>query len=494
MTIAVALTFICSFMPYAEAHILIIGDSNSDIPQSYTEAKSIANLLKSYGYDVVELYRGNATTKNILKGMFGADAIIYAGHGGYETGHYNMKGGSASPPFALIGSNDFIWGINDKMREGWNGKLFTAPIKPNIPVILLQSCFSTGWVEFNEVSNPTSTVYNFARMFNGAGANYYATAWNGAGLDMIKSFLKGAKTFSQVNKVNFEKIVKSKLYKNTVINRNTHGYSAFIGNWLGQFPTVSQTTKYDDAAAEAWYNSDRSKNPYQSDLIVSKLIVSSKGVTGYNFYISNTITNLNNAASSGFVVNYYLKKNSLSNNIYIGKSFIAQLNAFSSKNLINKMKVPINLKSGSYYILASADATKTAPETNESNNIMLSSNKIIIEHPYRDLGVTQMSAYLKGSKTLYIWNAVKNNGNIGVGDYYVNYYIKKKGTNTNQYIGRYHFPGLKAGYTRIDYIKIKLPKKIAASKYYVSTYVDPKHKVKESNEKNNYKTGIINNA
>jgi len=42
--------------------------------------------------------------------MYGADAIIYAGHGGYETGNYNMNGGSATHPFALVGSNDFIWG------------------------------------------------------------------------------------------------------------------------------------------------------------------------------------------------------------------------------------------------------------------------------------------------------------------------------------------------------------------------------------------------
>ena len=68
-------------MPYSEAHILIIGDSNNDIPSSYSEAKSIATLLKTKGYPVVELYKGNATTKNILKGMYGADAIIYAGHG-----------------------------------------------------------------------------------------------------------------------------------------------------------------------------------------------------------------------------------------------------------------------------------------------------------------------------------------------------------------------------------------------------------------------------
>ena len=36
-------------------------------------------------------------------GMYGADAIIYVGHGGYETGHYDLNGGKATPPFALVG-------------------------------------------------------------------------------------------------------------------------------------------------------------------------------------------------------------------------------------------------------------------------------------------------------------------------------------------------------------------------------------------------------
>lgn len=95
------MTFICSILPYSEAHILIIGDSNNDIPTAYTEAKSIATLLKSKGYPVLELYKENATAKNILKGMYGADAIIYAGHGGYVEGNYNLKGGSCNSPICI---------------------------------------------------------------------------------------------------------------------------------------------------------------------------------------------------------------------------------------------------------------------------------------------------------------------------------------------------------------------------------------------------------
>ncbi len=33
------------------------------------------------------------------------------------------------------------------MTEGWSSNTFKAPYKNNIPVILLHTCFSTGWVE-----------------------------------------------------------------------------------------------------------------------------------------------------------------------------------------------------------------------------------------------------------------------------------------------------------------------------------------------------------
>ena len=63
---AVALTFICSFVPSSEAHILVIGDSNVDIPESYSSAHSIANQLKSKGYEVLELYNRNMLLQRIF--------------------------------------------------------------------------------------------------------------------------------------------------------------------------------------------------------------------------------------------------------------------------------------------------------------------------------------------------------------------------------------------------------------------------------------------
>lgn len=96
---------------------------------------------------------------------------IYAGHSGYQSGNYDLNGGNASPLFALVGQIA-LSGICDQIHEGWNGTPFTVPFKQNIPVILLHTCFSTGWVETKEVANSVETIYNFARMFTGAEANY----------------------------------------------------------------------------------------------------------------------------------------------------------------------------------------------------------------------------------------------------------------------------------------------------------------------------------
>ncbi|OPY27597.1 MAG: Copper resistance protein CopC [Methanobacterium sp. PtaU1.Bin242] len=255
------LFFVFNIMPSTcEAHVLIIADGDNSTPALLTEGQATATALKSQGYNVLELYRENATTKNIMKGMYNADALIYLGHGGYMTGNYNNNGGSASPPFALVGSDGFVWGIEDKLREGWDGKPVTAPFKPNIPVILAHACFSTGWVGDKEVSNPVETIYNFSLMFTGAGANYYATGYTGSYqgkqiVDIIDEFLNGATSFADANQKNTGKtITKSSIFNGQTIWRNDHGYAAFVGDWNSTFPKATQTTLYDEAAAESWYH------------------------------------------------------------------------------------------------------------------------------------------------------------------------------------------------------------------------------------------------
>ena len=259
--------FSMGIMPSAQAQIVIIGSPSDDLPGDYlSDAKAIAEKLKAKGYTgnkLIELYGKNATSNNILKAMYNADAVIYIGHGGYEYGHYDGKGGTATAPFSLVGSassgdnsgNEFIWGIGDNMRQGWSGDLFTAPFKSNIPVFLFHACFSTGDVGGQQVANPVPTIYNFASMFTGAGANYYASAFYGG--DIIDEFLNGAKNFTDANNkiISIEKLTTPYYYTDNNVWRSADGSVAFMGNWAGTLASPNSTTAYDESAATAWYNS-----------------------------------------------------------------------------------------------------------------------------------------------------------------------------------------------------------------------------------------------
>ncbi len=92
--------FSMGIMPSAQAQIVIIGSPSDDLPGDYlSDAKAIAEKLKAKGYTgnkLIELYGKNATSTNILKAMYNADAVIYIGHGGYEYGHYDGNGGTAT--------------------------------------------------------------------------------------------------------------------------------------------------------------------------------------------------------------------------------------------------------------------------------------------------------------------------------------------------------------------------------------------------------------
>ena len=291
-------TFISAsaFIPASEAHILVIGDSLSDFNYSYYAATDISDALKSKNYSVVELLRENATEKNILKGMYGADAVIYIGHGSYEYGNYDLNGGNATPPFGIAGSDGNIMGMGNKMYEEQNGNLFTAPFKKNIPVIIMQACFSTGWVEYNEVANPIQTVYNFAKMFTGAGANYYAT---GLGPDIVYKFLDGAVNFADADNKTYEPIKNSTFINGTQIWRNPDGKSVFIGNWSGKFPTAAQTTHYNNTAAETWYKTNVMREKIDANFII----------TDPPFYVNQTIWFVDYSNVINGVITNYIHSN-----------------------------------------------------------------------------------------------------------------------------------------------------------------------------------------
>lgn len=50
-------------VPFSEAHILIVADADNTTLEAYDVLHATANVLKSQGYNVLELYGENASTK-----------------------------------------------------------------------------------------------------------------------------------------------------------------------------------------------------------------------------------------------------------------------------------------------------------------------------------------------------------------------------------------------------------------------------------------------
>jgi len=264
----------------ANAHILIIGDSIGDLPNERQETIAIYEKLISDGYPVILLIGDNATSENIIKGMYGADAIIYIGHGS-DLSYYQNDGGISKAPYAIPTSDNIgIWTNHDLLSEGlniWGMKykgIFIPPFKKGASVIFIHTCFATGWVQDTYVANPDETLYKFNIPYVNSGANVYSTGFyqvydegffDGVLGQELANGGEKSLTFEEANKLanpedQFDSS-NSKEYNEMVYYTSQNGGSLFIGNKDSYvLPPASDCSEYDRDAANSWYDAGKPTN------------------------------------------------------------------------------------------------------------------------------------------------------------------------------------------------------------------------------------------
>jgi len=294
LIIIIFIFIIFSTISSVNAHILIVGDSSNDLPEIRQETIRVYKKLVSDGYPVVFLLGENATAENIVKGMYGADAMIFLGHGS-DLGYYNNDSGISKAPYALPTIDDFgIWTSKNKLSEGLNlfgfgykGK-FIPPFKKGASVLFIHTCFTTGWVQETFVSNPDETIYNFNIPYVNSGANVYSSgyfqSYEGGYFDGVlgKELANGGKkslTFREANKLVYsnDKVDTSqyKEYNNMTYYTNNNYSSLFIGNLDSNvLPSPSECSEYDFKAANSWYNSGKSTDDPIYDEFVKQNTIS----------------------------------------------------------------------------------------------------------------------------------------------------------------------------------------------------------------------------
>lgn len=269
-----------SILSTVDAHILIVGDSTGDLPDERKETIAIYNKLVSDGYPVICLIGENATAEKIIKGMYGADAVIYVGHGS-DLGFYQNDGGVSRPPYCIPTYDEVgIWTSKNILSEGlnfwgldYNGK-FIPPFKKGASVVFLHTCFATGWVEDTLVSNPDETIYNFNLPYVNAGANVYSTGYYQVYNNIFDGVLgqeldNGGETsisFKKANDnlINMDDKVDTNSYKeyNSMEFYSNDNYdSLFIGNLNSSvLPKAEECSEYNYTSAKKWYDSGKPTN------------------------------------------------------------------------------------------------------------------------------------------------------------------------------------------------------------------------------------------
>ena len=268
------------------------------------------------------------------------------------------------------------------------------------------------------------------------------------------------------------------------------------GNLSGRYYLIAKADAYGWRNESNEGNNIRVLSPINIVQAKPDLIVSSLGTnkityrTGESLRITATTRNIGNSRVGYSYTKFYLSRDrSLgSSDTYMGYDYVSSLGAGSSSTDTMTKTLGGNL-SGSYYLIAKADAYGWRNESNEGNNIRVL-GPINITQAKPDLIVTGGTARMIDSAMgrMYANVTVRNQGTATAGSSYVAYYLSTNSTITTldtrlsvDYTG-----SLASGRSEYDYQYFNLPKNLVAGRtYYIGAIADYSNRVGESNEGNN---------
>ncbi|MDV3001938.1 MAG: hypothetical protein N5P05_003544 [Chroococcopsis gigantea SAG 12.99] len=236
------------------------------------------------------------------------------------------------------------------------------------------------------------------------------------------------------------------------------------------------------------------------DLVVSNLASPASAVGGTTFYFDYTLTNQGTGGASyyGSSTKFYLSTNTTldSNDTYFTSDYVSSLGAGQSATESIYVSLDDALNTGTYYILAQADAWDDVVESNENNNIT-SRPIAITASPKPDLTITNFTApaSVNAGSSLNISYTVRNQGVAGTGWYGNNsrFYLSMDGTvdSSDTVIGSDTTYDLDPNTSTTENVSIDIPIKLNGGTYYLLAQTDADGDIPESNENNNIASRTI---
>jgi subtilase family serine protease len=223
------------------------------------------------------------------------------------------------------------------------------------------------------------------------------------------------------------------------------------------------------------------------DLVVSALTGSTNAASGGTVSVTETTKNSGGGPAGASTTRYYFSANTTldAGDTQIGARSVPGLAALATSVQTSTLTLPGNIATGTYYILASADADGVVTETVETNN-----TTVLTIHVGPDLVVTALSAPgspLPGD-SMTVTDTTKNQG---VGDApasTTSYYLSTNATfeSSDVLIGSRSVSALAGnGGTNSGPGTITIPANTAPGSYYVLAVADGPSAVPETIETNN---------
>ena len=248
------------------------------------------------------------------------------------------------------------------------------------------------------------------------------------------------------------------------------------------------------ADAEGWVDETYETNNTRadsiqigSDLVVSSMSFPAKAGAGTTITASETTSNDGGGAAATSITRFYLSANNTwdSGDLLLASGHtVPELAAEAADTASTSLTIPPATATGTYYIIAKADADNGVLEAKETNNALARSIQI-----GGDLDVSAFTTPAKGGAgiSLTVSDTTINQGAGSVGTTVTKFYLSANSSfdANDALLGTRPVPGLAAGEASSAPTTLTIPPTTAAGTHYLIARADADNAVNEISETNN---------
>jgi len=222
------------------------------------------------------------------------------------------------------------------------------------------------------------------------------------------------------------------------------------------------------------------------DLTVSALTVPSVAGSGEAISVTDTATNRGGGPAAASVTRYFLSSNSVfePSDTDLGSRDVPVLAPGASHAGTTTLTLP-TAATGTWYVLAVADASNSLPETSDANN---SASRVVRVGPDLDVLSVALPSASGAGLSFTASDSVKNAGGGASAASVTHYYLSFNGTleiNDDVLLGRREVSALAPGQTSVGTTTLTVPDGIATGNWYVIAVADGGGSIAETVEGNN---------